>query len=205
MPLKPSSKAWMMEHVNDPFVHLAKKHGYRARAAFKLEEMDLKWKLFFKGANVVDLGAAPGSWSQYAARQLKDSGKILALDLLSIEPIANVHFFQCDFTCEESLLLLKQALKNKPADIILSDMAPNLSGIKDTDQAKSVYLAELALDCAQNLLQTNGVLLVKVFQGSAYNAFLKSMQSVFQKVERFKPKASRPRSPEVYLFGKGLK
>ncbi len=205
MPLKPSSKAWMREHVTDPFVHLAQKEGFRARAVYKLKEMNEKWRLFFPGASVVDLGAAPGSWAQYTAKELKGTGKIIALDILPMQALPHVEFLQCDFSTAEGLFFLKNALKNQPADLILSDMSPNLSGIKDVDQSKSVYLAELALDCAQTLLQKKGGLVLKVFQGSAYNAFFNTMCAVFQRVERFKPKASRPRSPEVYLYGRNLK
>ncbi len=205
MPLKPSSKAWMMEHVNDPFVHLAKKHGYRARAAFKLKELNEKWHLIKKGMCVVDLGAAPGSWSQVLSQELNGTGKIIALDLLPILPVANVEILECDFSTVNGEKILKIALNNAAPDLILSDMAPNISGVKSVDQAKSVALAELALDFAQQFLKNDGVLVVKVFQGAELNAFLKNMQSVFQKVLQLKPKASRPRSPEVYLCGKGIK
>lgn len=205
MPLKPSSKAWMMEHVNDPFVHLAKKHGYRARAAFKLKELNEKWHLIKKGMCVVDLGAAPGSWSQVLSQELNGTGKIIALDLLPILPVANVEILECDFSTVNGEKILKIALNNAAPDLILSDMAPNISGVQSVDQAKSVALAELALDFAQQFLKNDGVLVVKVFQGAELNAFLKNMQSVFQKVLQLKPKASRPRSPEVYLCGKGIK
>ncbi len=205
MPLKPSSKAWMMEHVNDPFVHLAKKHGYRARAAFKLKELNEKWHLIKKGMCVVDLGAAPGSWSQVLSQELNGTGKIIALDLLPILPVTNVEILECDFSTVNGEKILKIALNNAAPDLILSDMAPNISGVKSVDQAKSVALAELALDFAQQFLKNDGVLVVKVFQGAELNAFLKNMQSVFQKVLQLKPKASRPRSPEVYLCGKGIK
>lgn len=205
MPLKPSSKAWMMEHVNHTFVHLAKKHGYRARAAFKLKELNEKWHLIKKGMCVVDLGAAPGSWSQVLSQELNGTGKIIALDLLPILPVANVEILECDFSTVNGEKILKIALNNAAPDLILSDMAPNISGVKSVDQAKSVALAELALDFAQQFLKNDGVLVVKVFQGAELNAFLKNMQSVFQKVLQLKPKASRPRSPEVYLCGKGIK
>lgn len=205
MPLKPSSKAWMMEHINDPFVHLAKKHGYRARAAFKLKELNEKWHLIKKGMCVVDLGAAPGSWSQVLSQELNGTGKIIALDLLPMLPVANVEILECDFSTVNGEKILKTALNNAAPDLILSDMAPNISGVKSVDQAKSVALAELALDFAQQFLKNDGVLVVKVFQGAELNAFLKNMQSVFQKVLQLKPKASRPRSPEVYLCGKGIK
>ena len=205
MPLKPSSKAWMMEHVNDPFVHLAKKHGYRARAAFKLKELNDKWQLIKKGMVIVDLGAAPGSWSQVLSQELNGTGKIIALDLLPMEPIANVEFLQCDFSAVNAENFLKTALNNAAPDLILSDMAPNISGVKSVDQAKSVALAELALDFARQFLKNDGAFVVKVFQGAELDSFVAEMQSVFHKVLRLKPKASRPRSPEVYLCGKGIK
>lgn len=205
MPLKPSSKAWMMEHVNDPFVHLAKKHGYRARAAFKLKELNDKWQLIKKGMVIVDLGAAPGSWSQVLSQELNGTGKIIALDLLPMEPIPNVEFLQCDFSAVNAENFLKTALNNAAPDLILSDMAPNISGVKSVDQAKSVALAELALDFARQFLKNDGAFVVKVFQGAELDSFVKEMRSVFHKVLRQKPKASRPRSPEVYLCGKGIK
>ena len=205
MPLKPSSKVWMNEHINDPFVHLAKKEGYRARAAYKLKEINEKLHLIKKGMRVVDLGAAPGSWSQVVAQELKGTGKIFALDLLKMEPIAGVEFFCCDFSTVNAEKILKTALNNEAVDLILSDMAPNISGIKGVDQVKSVALAELALDFAVNFLKKDGSLLVKVFQGAEFDSFYKKMQATFLKVARLKPKASRARSPEVYLCGTGVK
>lgn len=205
MPLKPSSKAWMMEHIHDPFVHLAKREGYRARAAYKLKELNQKWQLIKKGMCVVDLGAAPGSWSQVLAQELGTEGRIIALDILKIAPIPNVEILQCDFSTVNGEKVLKNALNNATPDLILSDMAPNISGIQSVDQIKSVALSELALDFARQFLRKDGALVVKVFQGAELDAFVYNMQSVFQKVLRFKPKASRARSPEVYLCGKGVK
>jgi len=200
-----TSKAWMREHVNDHYVHKAKAEGYRARAAFKLLEIDEKDHLLRAGMTVVDLGAAPGSWSQIAAAKVGDAGKVFALDLLEIDPLHNVHFIQGDFQTDAVLRELESALGGRSVDLVISDMAPNISGVGAADQARSIGLCELALDFAATHLKTGGNFLVKVFQGSGIDEYRRSMQSVFDKVIVRKPAASRDRSTEVYFLGVGKK
>lgn len=205
MKLKPSSKAWMQEHVNDEFVKRAQKEGYRARAAYKLIEIDDKDKLIKPGMTVVDLGAAPGSWSQVAVQRLKGQGRIIALDLLEMQPINGVEFIQGDFRELAVLELLQQHLNKSQADLVIADMAPNISGIADVDQAGAAYLTELALDFSRDWLKPKGNFLVKVFIGAGFDEILKNMRQMFDKVVTRKPKASRDRSSEVYLLGLGRK
>lgn len=193
----------MREHLNDPYVHKAKAEGYRARAAFKLLEIDDKDHLLKPGMTVVDLGAAPGSWSQIAARKVGEQGRVVALDLLEIEPLHGVHVIQGDFQSDTILKQLEAALGNGPVDLVISDMAPNLSGIGTADQARAIGLCELALDFAATHLKPGGHFLVKVFQGTGSDAFRKAMQDVFSKVVVRKPAASRDRSAEIYLLGIG--
>jgi len=205
--MKPSrtSKAWMQEHLNDPYVKLAQKEGYRARAAYKLMEIDDKDKLIKPGMTVVDLGSAPGSWSQVAVQRLKGQGKVIALDILDMQPIAGVTFLQGDFR-EESVLRAFEALLNKTqVDLVIADMAPNISGIKDVDQAGAAYLTELALEFSKDWLKPSGNFLVKVFIGAGFEEILQNMRQMFDKVVTRKPKASRDRSSEVYLLGLGRK
>jgi 23S rRNA (uridine2552-2'-O)-methyltransferase len=205
--MKPSrtSKAWMQEHLNDPYVKLAQKEGYRARAAYKLMEIDDKDKLIKPGMTVVDLGSAPGSWSQVAVQRLKGQGKVIALDILDMQPIAGVTFLQGDFR-EESVLRAFEALLNKTqVDLVIADMAPNISGIKDVDQAGAAYLTELALEFSKEWLKPSGNFLVKVFIGAGFEEILQNMRQMFDKVVTRKPKASRDRSSEVYLLGLGRK
>ena len=205
MKLKPSSKAWMHEHINDEFVKRAQKEGYRARAAYKLTEIDDKDKLIKPGMTIVDLGATPGSWSQVALQRLKGQGRIIALDLLDMQPIAGVEFIQGDFREESVLKILEASLTNKQVDLVIADMAPNMSGIADVDQAGAAYLTELALDFSQTWLKPNGNFLVKVFIGAGFDDIVKNMRQIFDKVVTRKPKASRGRSSEVYLLGMGRK
>jgi 23S rRNA (uridine2552-2'-O)-methyltransferase len=192
----------MHEHVTDHYVQEAKRLGYRARAAFKLLEVDAKDALLKPGQVVVDLGAAPGSWSQVAAAKLRGNGTVIALDLLPVQPVAGVQFIEGDFADEAVLSRLEQALQGMPVDLVLSDMAPNLSGVASVDQARGMLLAELALEFAGQWLKRDGSLLVKVFQGEGFDAFRRQMQDVFAKVHVRKPKASRDRSSEVYLLGR---
>lgn len=195
----------MQEHLNDPYVKLAQKEGYRARAAYKLMEIDDKDKLIKPGMTVVDLGSAPGSWSQVAVQRLKGQGKVIALDILDMQPIAGVTFLQGDFR-EESVLREFEALLNKTqVDLVIADMAPNISGIKDVDQAGAAYLTELALEFSKDWLKPSGNFLVKVFIGAGFEEILQNMRQVFDKVVTRKPKASRDRSSEVYLLGLGRK
>ena len=205
MKLKPSSKAWMHEHINDEFVKRAQKEGYRARAAYKLTEIDDKDKLIKPGMVIVDLGATPGSWSQVVVQRLKGQGRVIALDLLEMEPINGVEFIQGDFREESILKLLEEKLNNKKVDLVIADMAPNISGITIVDQAGAAYLTELALEFSKEWLKPSGNFLVKVFIGEGFDAILQSMRLMFDKVVTRKPKASRGRSNEVYLLGLGRK
>jgi 23S rRNA (uridine2552-2'-O)-methyltransferase len=200
-----TSKAWMREHINDPYVQRATAEGYRSRAAYKLLELDKKDRLLIPGQLVVDLGAAPGSWSQVVVAKLGTKGRVVAVDLLPMEPLAGVHFVQGDFREQEVLDALLLALGGRKADLVISDLAPNISGIGVSDQARSMYLCELALEFAQQCLAPGGSLLVKVFQGAGFTEFLAAMRKAFAKVGSRKPEASRGRSSEMYLLGKGLK
>ncbi len=205
MKLKPSSKAWMHEHINDEFVKRAQKEGYRARAAYKLTEIDGKDKLIKPGMTIVDLGATPGSWSQVAVQRLKGQGRIIALDLLDMQPINGVEFIQGDFREDSVLKLLEEKLNNKKVDLVIADMAPNISGITIVDQAGAAYLTELALEFSKEWLKPSGNFLVKVFIGEGFDEILQNMRTMFDKVVTRKPKASRGRSNEVYLLGLGRK
>jgi 23S rRNA (uridine2552-2'-O)-methyltransferase len=205
MKLKPSSKAWMHEHINDEFVKRAQKEGYRARAAYKLTEIDDKDKLIKPGMTIVDLGATPGSWSQVVMQRLKGQGRIIALDLLEMEPIKGVEFIQGDFREDAVLKQLENSLNGKQVDLVIADMAPNITGITIVDQAGAAYLTELALEFSKEWLKPNGNFLVKVFIGEGFDEILKNMRLLFDKVVTRKPKASRGRSNEVYLLGIGRK
>lgn len=205
MKLSNRSKAWMQEHLNDEFVKRAQKEGYRSRAAYKLIEIDDKDKLIKPGMTVVDLGASPGSWVQVVKQRLKGQGRIIALDLLDMQAIPGVEFIQGDFREESILTLLEKKLDNKPVDLVIADMAPNISGVKDADQAGAAYLTELALDFSQQWLKPHGNFLVKVFIGIGFEDIVKRMRLEFDKVVTRKPKASRGRSSEVYLLGLGRK
>ncbi|MBE0620462.1 MAG: 23S rRNA (uridine(2552)-2'-O)-methyltransferase RlmE [Burkholderiales bacterium] len=200
-----TSKAWMREHVNDPYVQKARAEGYRSRAAYKLLELDRKDRLLAPGKLVVDLGAAPGGWSQVAAAKLGARGRLVAVDILPMEPLPGVHFVQGDFREQAVLDALIQALGGSKADLVISDLAPNISGIGVSDQARAMYLAELALEFARQCLKPGGSLVVKVFQGAGFTEFLTAMRKAFAKVGSRKPEASRGRSSEMYLLGKGLK
>lgn len=195
----------MQEHLNDEFVKRAQKEGYRARAAYKLIEIDDKDKLIKPGMTIVDLGSTPGSWCQVAVQRLKGKGKVIALDILEMHPIAGVDFIQGDFREDLVLKQLETALNYKPVDLVIADMAPNISGISDVDQAGAMYLTELALAFSQQWLKPNGNFLVKVFIGAGFDDMVKTMRHQFDKVVTRKPKASRDRSSEVYLLGLGKK
>ena len=200
-----TSKAWMMEHVNDPYVQLAKKEGWRSRAAFKLMEIDDKDKLLRRGEVVVDLGATPGGWSQVAAKRVGNGGLVFALDLLEMEAIHGVQFIQGDFREDAVLAQLENLLGDRQVGLVMSDMAPNMSGVPLVDQARVMHLAEFGLEFSQAHLKPDGAFLVKVFQGSDYESFLKAMRAAFQTVVVRKPDASRDRSPELYLLGRTLR
>jgi 23S rRNA (uridine2552-2'-O)-methyltransferase len=196
-----TSKGWMQEHVNDEFVKRAQRDGYRARSAYKLIEIDDRDRLIKPGMTVVDLGAAPGSWSQVAVQRLKGNGRVIALDLLEMQPVAGVEFIQGDFREESVLLQLENLLANKQVDLVIADMAPNISGISVMDQARAAHLTELALEFSEKWLKPGGHFLVKVFAGSDFDGIVKSMRGLFETVATRKPKASRDRSNEVYLLG----
>ncbi|KZE31491.1 23S rRNA Um-2552 2'-O-methyltransferase [Crenobacter luteus] len=198
-----TSKGWLQEHVNDHYVHMAQKDGYRSRAAYKLLEINEKDRLIRPGSVVADLGSAPGSWSQVAARLVGDKGRVFALDILPMNPIAGVDFIQGDFREDAVLDEFVQLLGGRALDLVISDMAPNISGMSAIDQARSFHLTELALDFAREHLKPGGHFLVKVFQGSEFQAYLKAMRDLFSDVQTRKPKASRDRSSEIYLLGKG--
>jgi 23S rRNA (uridine2552-2'-O)-methyltransferase len=207
------NKAWLNDHVNDPYVKLAQKEGYRARAAYKLKEIDETLSLIKPGHVVVDLGSTPGAWSQYVRRKLAPEGaaagvlqgQILALDLLPMEPIEGVTFIQGDFREPEAAAQLEQLLAGRKADAVVSDMAPNLSGIASSDAARIAHLVELAVDFARAHLKPEGALVCKVFHGSGYSQLVKLFKDEFRIVKPLKPKASRDKSSETFLVGIGLK
>jgi len=210
-PLNPTRKkhrfnqAWMHEHVNDHWVHEAKAKGYRSRAAFKLTELATRDRLIRPGITVVDLGAAPGSWCQVLRERLGRSGRIVAVDLLPMEAVAGVDFIQGDFREEATLRALEAALGTRKVDLVVSDLSPNISGIESADQARSVHLGELALGFATDWLQPGGDLVVKGFEGEGFAELRRQVQVRFDKVHVRKPKASRDRSREVFLVGKGFR
>jgi 23S rRNA (uridine2552-2'-O)-methyltransferase len=201
MKARPTSKAWMHEHLNDEFVKRAQREGYRARSAYKLIEIDDKDHLIKPGMIVVDLGAAPGSWSQVAIQRLQGKGRVIALDMLEMQPVHHVDFIQGDF--REALVLeqLEQLLDGQKVDLVIADMAPNMSGIALVDQGSAAYLTELALEFSLKWLKPGGNFLVKVFVGTGFDEIVRSMRQDFEKVATRKPKASRGRSSEVYLLG----
>lgn len=207
------NKAWLNDHVNDPYVKLAQKEGYRARAAYKLKEIDETLGLIRPGHVVVDLGSTPGAWSQYVRRRLSPdgaavgalNGTILALDILPMEPIEGVAFIQGDFREDGPAAQLEQALAGRKADAVLSDMAPNLSGIASADAARITHLVELAVDFSRAHLKPDGALVCKVFHGSGYDELVRLFRETFRVVKALKPKASRDKSSETFLVGVGLK
>ncbi len=207
------NKAWLNDHVNDPYVKMAQKDGYRARAAYKLKEIDEALGLVKPGQLVVDLGSTPGAWSQYLRRRMAPQGAavgaldgtIIALDILPMEPVEGVTFLQGDFREDEVLARLDAAVAGRPADLVVSDMAPNLSGIESSDAARIAHLVELAVDFSVRHLRPEGALVVKVFHGSGYSQLVKLFKETFRVVKPIKPKASRDRSSETFLVGIGLK
>lgn len=201
MPRRKSSQAWLQRHFRDPYVKRAQQEGARSRAHYKLAEIDARDKLFRSGMTVVDLGAAPGGWSEYAAERVKPRGQVVAVDLLPLAPIAGVTFVQGDFTDPQVLDLLRQRLGG-PADLVISDMAPNITGISATDQARALALAESAVAFAQSALRPGGALLVKAFHGAGFDVLAAHLRRHFKKVSTRKPGASRTESREVYLLAK---
>ncbi len=202
---KSSSARWKQRQANDPYVQRAQREGWRSRAVFKLEEIDQKQRLFRNGMVVVDLGAAPGGWSQYAARKVLPKGKIIATDLLEIEPIDGVQFIQGDFTADIALQQLLIALGDDKADLVMSDMAPNISGMRSVDQPRSMYLAELAHDLAVQTLTSGGAFLTKVFMGEGFDELISSCRERFSSVKVLKPAASRAESRETYIAARGFR
>jgi 23S rRNA (uridine2552-2'-O)-methyltransferase len=200
-----TSNAWLREHVNDPYVQRARADGYRSRASYKLMEIDDRDHLIRCGEVVVDLGATPGGWSQVAAKRMQGKGRVIALDLLEMDPLRGVDFIQGDFREDEVLSQLEKMLAGEKVGLVLSDMAPNMSGILLSDQARVMHLAELGLEFSRKWLKPEGAFLVKVFQGYGFEDFVREMRQVFKVVSSRKPDASRDRSAEVYLLGKGLK
>ncbi len=198
-----SSRQWLDRHFKDEYVKKAQQAGYRSRAAFKLLEIQERSKLLEPGQIVVDLGAAPGGWSQVARQLVGAKGSVIALDILEMEPLPSVTFIQGDFREEGPLQELNKIVEGRPVDLVVSDMAPNASGISVVDQPQAVYLCELALDFARQTLKPGGGLLVKIFQGEGYDDYVKELRSSFKKVVTRKPDASRPRSREVYLVAQG--
>ena len=205
MKRKAKSKAWMQEHVADPYVQRAAASGYRSRAAYKLVEIDDRDQLLRRGQIVVDLGAAPGSWSQVIAERVRPGGRVIAVDLLPVSPIVGVTLIEGDFREDSVLASVMHELGGEKADLVVSDMAPNLSGVSASDQARGVQLCELALEFARATLKPRGAFLVKAFQGAGYPGFLAEMRRCFVSVASRKPKASRGRSSEMFLLGRRLR
>jgi 23S rRNA (uridine2552-2'-O)-methyltransferase len=200
-----SSKQWLKEHFDDPYVKLAQQKGYRSRAAFKLLEIQEKDKFIKQGMTVVDLGAAPGSWSEVVSDLVGNKGQVYALDILPMTILPNVNFIQGDFTEPDVFEKLVQMIGNRKVDLVISDIAPNISGMNVVDQPKAMYLVELAADFAEKVLKQGGTFLVKVFQGVGFDTYLKAMRQGYTKVQIRKPQASRARSKEMYLLAKGFK
>lgn len=198
-----SSQRWLREHFSDPYVKKAQAEGLRSRAAFKLEELLARDRVLKPGMVVVDLGAAPGGWSQLVRRELGDSGRVIALDILDMPSLAGVEFIHGDFREPEPLSRLEASLGGAPVDLVLSDMAPNMSGVEAVDQARSMYLAELARDFADQHLRTGGSFLIKLFQGAEFDQYIRDLRKRYASVKVRKPDASRSRSPEVYAMAQG--
>lgn len=195
------SKRWLQEHHKDAFVKRSKSEGYAARSAYKLLEIQKKDRLMLPGMTVVDLGAAPGGWSQVASQCVGRRGHVIALDCLEMDPLAGVTILQGDFTEQAVLDTLLETVGDAGVDVVLSDMAPNFTGHKSVDQPRSMHLVALALDCAERILKPHGHFLVKVFQGEGFDIFLKNMRKIFKSVKSRKPEASRSRSSEIYILG----
>ena len=202
---KTKNRDWIKQHINDPYVKQSQKDGYRSRASYKLLEIVKKERMIRPGMTVVDLGAAPGGWSQVASRLVGHEGRVHALDILPMDPIAGVDFVQGDFTEQDIFDDLLLLIGNRPVDLVISDMAPNLTGSKAVDQPAMMYLAELAIDLTTQVLKPDGVFISKVFQGEGFDQFVRHVRTLFNSVSMKKPEASRAKSREVYLLAKGLK
>lgn len=200
-----SSHNWLREHFNDPFVKQAQKDGYRSRASYKLLEIQEKDRLIRPGMSVIDLGAAPGGWSQVTSRLIGGQGRLIASDILEMDSIPDVTFIQGDFTQDEVLAQILEAVGNSQVDLVISDMAPNMSGTPEVDMPRAMFLCELALDLASRVLRPGGDFLIKIFQGEGFDAYLKDVRRKFDKVQMRKPSSSRDRSREQYLLGRGYR
>ena len=200
-----SSSRWLKEHFDDPFVKMAQKDGYRSRASYKLLEVQEKDRILRPGMTVIDLGSAPGGWSQVTSRVIGDKGTLIASDILPMAAIADVTFIEGDFTEERVFQQIMDAVGNNPVDLVISDMAPNMSGVRAADQAAAMYLCELALDLASKVLRPGGDFLIKVFHGEGFDAYLRDVRSHFEKVQMRKPASSRDRSREQYLLARGMR
>jgi 23S rRNA (uridine2552-2'-O)-methyltransferase len=200
-----TSQNWLREHFNDPFVKMAQKDGYRSRASYKLLEIQEKDRILRPGNIVIDLGAAPGGWSQVTSRVLGDKGRLIASDILEMDSIEDVTFIHGDFTEASVLAQILAAVDNQPVDLVISDMAPNMSGVRMADQARAMYLCELALDLAGQVLRPGGDFLIKIFQGDGFDQYHKQVRQMFEKVQMRKPLSSRDRSREQYLLARGFR
>ena len=202
---KSKNRTWIKQHVKDPYVKQSQRDGYRSRASYKLLEIVEKGRYIKPGMVVVDLGSAPGGWSQVAAKLVGHKGCVVAVDILPMDPVAGVSFIQGDFTEEEILNQLLDEIGNRPVDLVISDMAPNLTGMKAVDQPAMIYLAELAVDLVQQVMTEDGIFIAKLFQGEGFDEFVRNTRTVFNAVSLKKPDASRSKSREVYLVAKGIK
>ena len=200
-----SSPKWLKEHFDDPYVKMAQRDGYRSRASYKLLEIQDKDRLLRPGMTVVDLGSAPGGWSQVTSRVIGDKGRLIASDILEMDSIADVTFIQGDFTDDAVFAQLLDAINNQPVDLVISDMAPNMSGVRASDQPRAMYLCELALDLAVKVLRPGGDFLIKIFQGEGFDEYHKQVRTLFDKVQMRKPLSSRDRSREQYLLARGFR
>lgn len=200
-----TSHRWLKEHFDDPYVKMAQRDGYRSRASYKLLEVQEKDRIMRPGMTVVDLGAAPGGWSQVASRVLGDKGRLIASDILEMDSIADVTFIQGDFTEDAVFAQILDAIGGHPVDLVISDMAPNMSGVRAADQARAMFLCELALDLATRVLRPGGDFLIKIFQGEGFDIYLKQVREQFEKVQMRKPLSSRDRSREQYLLARGFR
>lgn len=200
-----TSQGWLKEHFNDPYVKMAQKDGYRSRASYKLLEIQEKDRILRPGITVVDLGAAPGGWSQVTSRVIGDKGRLIASDILEMDSIPDVNFIRGDFTDDAVFAQILEAIGNQPVDLVISDMAPNMSGVRESDQPRAMYLCELALDLSTRVLRPGGDFLIKIFQGEGFDLYHKQVRKLFDKVQMRKPLSSRDRSREQYMLARGFR
>ena len=200
-----TSQGWLKEHFNDPYVKMAQKDGYRSRASYKLLEIQEKDRILRPGITVVDLGAAPGGWSQVTSRVIGDKGRLIASDILEMDSIPDVNFIQGDFIDDAVFAQILEAIGNQPVDLVISDMAPTMSGVRESDQPRAMYLCELALDLSSRVLRPGGDFLIKIFQGEGFDLYHKQVRQMFDKVQMRKPLSSRDRSREQYMLARGFR